>query len=128
MNYQEAQEVLQKEEAAKALLEKYKKLESAHEELGFRSRRELIRALEELDGKRGGRSGKRARLTPQAREQLEAAIQSGKPASEIASQFGVSQPYVYALKSRLKAKGLTSAIAAKKPAVKKKAGGRKKKK
>lgn len=98
MNYQEAKQILQQQDAAKAVLEQYKKLEAAHEEYGFKTRGEFIKALQELESK----NGKRARLTPADRKAIESAIGSGKPASKIAKEFGISIPYVYTLKRGLK--------------------------
>lgn len=127
MDYREAQKILDQHEAAKATVEKYSKLDTAHEQLGFNSRMELIKALQEMErstanpkvrksGRRGRKPGvkraqrsgsensgsKRGRLTPEARQELESHIKDGKPASEIAKQFGISLPYVYALKRGLK--------------------------
>lgn len=64
MNYSEAKEVLAKQEAAKAALEQYKKLTDAHKRYGFKTRREFVRALQELDS---GPGAGRRRKSPGGR-------------------------------------------------------------
>jgi DNA invertase Pin-like site-specific DNA recombinase len=100
MNYQEAQKILENQDAAKAVIQQYKKLETVHEQFGFKNRRDFIQALQELDSG----TSKRGRLTPDDRKRVEAAIKEGRPASQIAREFGISQPYVYTLKAAIKGK------------------------
>lgn len=100
MNYQEAQNILENQTAAKEVLERYEKLASAHVVYGFTTRGEFITALQELEN----RSTKRARLTPADRKAIEGAINEGQTAAAISRQFNISQPYVYVLKRASKTK------------------------
>jgi DNA invertase Pin-like site-specific DNA recombinase len=61
MKYSEAKEILEKKEKAKAVLEEYNKIAAAHELFGFKNRRELIDALQEIDQgeRKKGRRGPR---------------------------------------------------------------------
>jgi hypothetical protein len=90
-----------------------------HEEYGFESPRELIKAIQAVAGGRRGRPAgkkavhrKHARITPDLKEKIKAALKAGKTGGKVAAQFGVSLPSVYNLK---KAFGLVKALKAAKP-------------
>jgi DNA-binding NarL/FixJ family response regulator len=90
MNYSEAKQVLESQEAAKAVLAKYEKLANAHEEHGFKNRRLFIKALEEIDqANRSKGRGKRG-LAPETIDQIKNLKAEGKSNAEIARQTGVS--------------------------------------
>jgi hypothetical protein len=85
-----------------------KRLQALPGELGFASIHELIAALEVAAGGRKLRSAtgpsrgsKRARLTPQVREQIQAALQAGRAGAEVARAFGISYPTMHKLKTQL---------------------------
>lgn len=117
---------------ARAMVEKLEKsiaaeresiLRSLHESVGLASREELIDALRALKGgaKRGRKPGrpataaaakgkgkggrkKRAKITPEIRDGIIAAVKSGATGGAIAAKFGVSLPTVQNIKN---AAGLT---------------------
>jgi hypothetical protein len=105
-----------------------KALAHLHEEYGFESPRELIKAIRVAAGSRCGHPAgkqaahrKHARITPELREKIKAALKAGKTGGKVAAEFGVSLPSVYNIK---KASGLVKArkaAKAKKPAKPKKA-------
>jgi DNA invertase Pin-like site-specific DNA recombinase len=93
--------------------ERAKALAHLHEEYGYESANELIKAIRKAagsGGKRRGRPGKRhrkhARITPEMKAKIKTAIEAGKPGSRIAEEFGISLPSVYNIK---KAFGLVKA-------------------
>jgi DNA invertase Pin-like site-specific DNA recombinase len=75
-----------------------------HEEYGFNTPGELIKALREATSSkgirkgRGGRRRKHARITPELREKIKVAIQSGKTGTQVAKEFGVSVPSIHNIK------------------------------
>jgi len=90
-----------------------KALAHLHEEYGFKSPRELIKAIKAAAGGRRGRPPgkgvvhrKHARITPDLKEKIRAALKAGKTGGKVAAAFGVSLPSVYNLK---KAFGLVKA-------------------
>ncbi len=96
-----------------------KALAHLHEEYGFVSATELIKAIRAAAGRHRGRPpGKRpvhrkhARITPELKDKIEAALRAGKTGGSVAAKFGVSLPSVYNLK---KAFGLVKAHKAAKP-------------
>jgi len=89
------------------------KLTHLHEEFGFESPQALIKAIKAAAGSGGKRRGrkagkhrKHARITPELREKICAALQGGKTGKQVAEEFGVSLPSVYNIK---KAGGLVTA-------------------
>jgi DNA invertase Pin-like site-specific DNA recombinase len=93
-------------------------LRRLHTDTGFASREELIAALRGIGG--GGRRGpkpggsttkggrkrkKRAKITPELRDQIIAAVKAGGTGNAVASKFGVSLPTVQNIKRDA---GLTS--------------------
>lgn len=108
MNYSEAKQILDKQEKAKAVLEGYKKLETAHEQFGFKTRQAFVKALKEIDlasRKTGGR-GKRG-LSPDTIDQIHRMKADGKSNAEISRTLGVSPltvgKYVKAVAGKSKA-------------------------
>lgn len=90
MNYSEAKKVLDNQEAAKSVLAKYEKLATAHEAHGFNSRREFIKALQEIEeGERGKGRGRRG-LSPATVDQIQKLKAAGKSNAEISRSTGVS--------------------------------------
>jgi hypothetical protein len=90
MNYSEAKKVLAQQDAAKAVLAKYEKLANAHEAHGFQSRREFIKALQEMDiGAKAKPRGKRG-LSPETIDQIHKLKSEGKTNADIARTTGVS--------------------------------------
>ena len=93
--------------------ERAKALASLHHKYGFGSPAELIRAIRAAAG-RGARRAARAagghrkyaRISPETRQKIKAALQSGKTGGQVAAAFGVSVPSVYNIK---KASGLVKA-------------------
>lgn len=77
-----------------------KELATLHAKMGYASTEELIAALR--GSTRGGAPrrarGKRARITPEMKQQIKAAVQSGKTGAEIAREFGISLPSVQNVK------------------------------
>ncbi len=93
--------------------ERARALAHLHEEYGFESARELIKAIRAAagpGGKRGGRKAgrhrKHARITPEMKGKIKGALQAGKTGAQIAQEFGISLPSVYNIK---KAFGLVKA-------------------
>lgn len=100
-------------------------LANLHKEYGFADADELIKAIRAaVGGRRGRRPGrpakksakhrKHARITPEMKERIKAALKAGKTGGEVAAAFGVSLPSVYIIK---KTSGLVKAR--KKPKAKK---------
>lgn len=107
-------------------------LSSLHEEYGFADAEELIKAIRAAAGSRRGRrpgrpskkaSGhrKHARITPEIREKIEAALKGGKTGGQVAGEFGVSLPSVYNIKKEFGLVRARKAPKAKRPAKAKKA-------
>ena len=78
-------------------------------EYGFDSLEDFIKAVRDASGSvRRGRGakkavkaekrGKRARITPDLKEQVKAAVQDGKTGAAIAKEFGISVPSVQNIK------------------------------
>lgn len=110
------------------LAERAAQLQRLHTDLGYATRADLIQALRDLGTSgRGGRTGrrgrkakaapaaaaskgrrkgrrKRAKITPELRNQIEAAARAGGKGADIAKKFGVSLPTVQNIK---RAAGLT---------------------
>jgi hypothetical protein len=108
-DYQEKVAALQQ----KIEQERSKALASLHEKYGFASARELIKAIRAAAGSGGPSRGrkakphrKHARITPDLKEKIKAALQAGKTGGAVAAEFGVSLPSIYNLK---KAFGLVKA-------------------
>ena len=93
---------------AKELKQKLTKLPA---EYGFDNLSDFIEALKDSAGaKRGrkagkavaaskpGKRGKRARLTPELKEKVKAAVNAGKTGAAIAKEFGISVPSVQNIK------------------------------
>jgi hypothetical protein len=91
--------------------ERKQKLASLHSDLGYGSRAELIAALQGLESKprRGKGSagaakkprGKRARITPEMRDQIKQALLAGKKGSDVAREFKISVPTVQNIKKEI---------------------------
>jgi hypothetical protein len=84
-----------------------------HEEYGFKTPAELIKALRAATGTTGTRRGakgvrrrKHARITPELREKVKVALHGGKTGGQVAEEFGISLPSVHNIK---KAFGLVKA-------------------
>jgi DNA-binding CsgD family transcriptional regulator len=96
MKYSEAKQVLEQQEKAKAVLEAYQKVASAHEQYGFQSRREFIKALQEIDQAAGGKGRAKSKgrgprgLSPDVIDQIKSLKADGKTNAEIARTTGVS--------------------------------------
>jgi len=90
---------------AKELQQKLAKLPS---EYGFDDLNDFIKALKAAEGGRKGakpakpakpvKQGKRARLTPELKDEVKAAVAAGKTGSAIAKEFGISVPSVQNIK------------------------------
>jgi hypothetical protein len=111
-------EVVKELEAAKAKVqeleqslakERRQKLSRLPADFGFDSLSAFIRALKDAAGpRRGGaaakasggkgKRGKRARLTPELKEKVKAAVDAGKTGAAIAKEFGISVPSVQNIK------------------------------
>ncbi len=85
--------------------ERSKALSGLHEKYGFSSAEELIKAIRAAAGPGGGHRRrkaaphrKHARITPELKEKIKAALQAGKTGGKVAAEFGVSLPSVYNLK------------------------------
>lgn len=93
--------------------ERARALAHLHEDYGFDTVAELIKAIRAAGGARRGRPAKKtgrhrkhARITTEMREQIRTALRAGKTGGEVAASFGVSLPSVYLIK---KASGLVKA-------------------
>lgn len=80
--------------------EKSRRLANLHQELGFRTTRELIAALQQLGGPVATskkKEGKRTRttLTDAIRAKVKELAATGKKAPTIAKEVGISAPAVY---------------------------------
>jgi hypothetical protein len=100
-----------------------KALAHLHEEYGFESPRELIKAIRAAAGSRRGRPAgkkvvhrKHARITPDLKEEIKAALKAGKTGGRVAAEFGVSLPSVYNIKKALGLVKARKAAKVKKPA------------
>jgi hypothetical protein len=105
-----------------------KALAHLHEEYGFASPRELIKAIRAAAGGRRGRPAgkkavhrKHARITPELKEKIKAALQAGKTGGKVAAEFGVSLPSVYNIKKAFGLVKARKAAKAKKPSKAKRA-------
>ena len=83
------------------------------EKYGYASAAELIKAIRaaagaggKRRGRKAGRHRKHARITPELRGKIKAALQAGKTGGRVAADYGVSLPSVYNIK---KAAGLVKA-------------------
>jgi hypothetical protein len=94
----------------KLATERVDRLRDLHSTLGFASRRELIDALGELDGKAPAarsaangaiapRKSKRARLTPDLKAEVIKMVKGGAAGSAVAERFGISVQSVQNIKS-----------------------------
>jgi len=93
--------------------ERTRALASLHRKYGFGSPAELISAIRAAAGTGGkrvvraaGGHRKFARISPELRQKIKAALQAGKTGGQVAATFGVSVPSVYNIK---KASGLVKA-------------------
>lgn len=89
MKFSEAKAVLEKQEAAKAALAQYEKLTTVHEAYGFSSRREFIKALQELD-EGAGSKGRGRGLSSATVNQIRDLKAAGKSNAEISRTLKVS--------------------------------------
>jgi hypothetical protein len=94
-------------------LERKEALAHLHVEYGFESPAELIKAIRVATGATvarrssgGVRRRKHARITPELREKVVAALQGGMKGAQAAEEFGISLPSVHNIK---KASGLVKA-------------------
>ncbi len=88
-----------------------KRLASLHAEFGFASTEELIAALRSAgrsprtrvaaSGGDAMRASKRARVTPEMRQQIEAALQAGEKGAAVARKFGISYPTLHKIKTQV---------------------------
>jgi hypothetical protein len=85
--------------------ERKKALAHLHEEYGFKTPAELIKALRAATGAGSGRRGrgaarrrKHARITPELRQKIKVALQGGKTGVKVAEEFGISLPSVHNIK------------------------------
>lgn len=75
-----------------------------HLDYGFETPSELIKALRKATAGKGARKAggprhkKHARITPEQREKIKAALQSGKTGKQVAQEFGVSVPSIHNIK------------------------------
>jgi len=83
--------------------ERKEALAHLHEHYGFKTPGDLIKALREVTG--AGRKGrgaarrrKHARITPELRQKIKTALQSGKTGAKVAAEFGISLPSVHNIK------------------------------
>jgi hypothetical protein len=97
-------------------------------EYGFESPRELIKAIRAAAGRRRWRPAgkkamhrKHARIAPDLKEKIKAALKAGKTGGKVAAEFGVSLPSVYNLKKAFGLVKARKAAKAKKPTKAKKA-------
>jgi hypothetical protein len=111
-------DVIKELEAAKAKVlelestlakERRQQLASLPKQFGFENLEDFIRAVREASGSarrgrpakaavRGQKRGKRARITPELKEKVKAAVQAGKTGAAIAKEFGISVPSVQNIK------------------------------
>jgi hypothetical protein len=103
-------------------------LSRLHQEYGFADANELIKAIRAAAGGRRGRPAgkkavhrKHARITPELKEKIKAALQAGKTGGKVAAEFGVSLPSVYNIKKAFGLVKARKAAKAKKPSKAKKA-------
>lgn len=82
-----------------------RELASLHEKYGYDSVKALIKAIRaaagsggKRRGRKAGRRRKRARITPNMRQKIKAAIQAGKTGAQVAESFGISLPSVHNIK------------------------------
>ncbi len=84
--------------------ERKEALAHLHTEYGFATTSELIKALRAATGAgvRRARAGvshrKHARISPELKEKIKAALQGGKTGVQVAEEFGVSLPSVHNIK------------------------------
>jgi hypothetical protein len=85
--------------------ERQKALAHLHEEYGFKTPGELIKALRAATSAGSGRRGrgaarrrKHARITPELRQKIKVALQGGKTGVKVAEEFGISLPSVHNIK------------------------------
>src|SRR5690606_18374080 len=96
-----------------------KRLASLHTELGFSSADELISAIRSASSggssagrptrtkaaapapAAGGRASKRARITPEMRREIEAALLGGEKGATVARRFGISYPSLHKIKTQI---------------------------
>lgn len=79
-------------------VEKKQRLATIHQELGFKTLNELIKALQEIaNGKKAvkGTGAKRVRITPEVAAQVKELKAQGKGPSDISRALGISVPSVY---------------------------------
>lgn len=109
--------------------ERTQELATLPERYGYDSLPAFIRALKEASGSKarrgrkaaggsrasaaakGGRKRKRAKITPELKQQVKEAVESGKTGAQIAKEFGISIPSVQNIKKELglvKARGSAS--------------------
>jgi len=74
---------------------------------GFASVKEFVKAVKQAAGGRkaakagGQKRRKRAKITPEMKQQIKSAVQAGKTGAAIAKQFGISLPSVQNVKKEL---------------------------
>lgn len=91
MKYSEAKQILDQQEKAQAIIEGYQKVASAHEQFGFKSRREFIKALQEIEQGERKKGGRGARgLSPDVIDQIKKLKDEGKSNAAISRMIGVS--------------------------------------
>jgi hypothetical protein len=84
--------------------ERKKALAHLHQEYGFKTPAELIKALRAATGPGSGkgrgaaRRRKHARITPELRQKIKVALQGGKTGVKVAEEFGISLPSVHNIK------------------------------
>ncbi len=131
MNYSQARQVLESQEAAQAVLRQYEKLSNAHEEYGFSSRREFLQALEELEANERPRRGSRG-LPPETVDRILRLKAEGKSNTAISRETKVSPltvaKYVKAQKPAAASASAPASAPAPKAKAKAKGRGRAKKK
>lgn len=92
--------------------ERKEALAHLHADYGFETPAELIKAIKEATGLGARRAGgvvrrrKHARISPELKEKIKAALQGGKTGVQVAEEFGISLPSVHNIK---KAFGLVKA-------------------
>lgn len=85
--------------------ERKQALAHLHAQFGFKTPADLIKALRTVAGGGAGRKGrgagrrrKHGRITPELREKIKGALQSGKTGAKVAEEFGISLPSVHNIK------------------------------
>lgn len=83
--------------------ERKSELRALPAKFGYATMKEFIRALRTLGGGQAAgpgrrRRGKRARITPEMRNEIKAALQSGKKGVQVAKEFGISVPSIQNIK------------------------------